>query len=181
MKIRKTVSADLNNILQIHRQAFGGEEGMEIADLVNDLMVDRTAMPLLSLIAEDNNKPIGHVLFTKAKLNGADENTTVQILAPLAVIPEEHSKGVGGLLIKEGLNQLKSSGVELVFVLGHPAYYPRYGFQTAGKLGYKAPYPIPEEHADAWMVQELRSGVIGRATGAVQCSDVLNQPQHWRE
>jgi putative acetyltransferase len=76
---------------------------------------------------------------------------------------------------------LSESGVDLVFVLGYPEYYLRHGFKTAGILSFDAPYPIPEEHADAWMVQELRSGVIGSVSGKVQCSDVLNQPEHWHE
>ncbi|MCP4699304.1 MAG: N-acetyltransferase, partial [Gammaproteobacteria bacterium] len=96
-------------------------------------------------------------------------------------LPEAHSTGVGGRLIEEGLRQLKKSGVELVFVLGHPDYYPRSGFVPAGALGYEAPYPIPEEVAGAWMVQELSSGVIGRVAGKIQCSKVLDQPEHWRE
>jgi putative acetyltransferase len=66
----------------------------------------------------------------------------------------------------------------LTFVLGHPEYYPRHGFKKASILGFDVPYPIPQEHADAWMVQELRSGVIGNVSGKVQCSDVLNQPEH---
>jgi putative acetyltransferase len=76
---------------------------------------------------------------------------------------------------------LSESGVELVFVLGHPDYYPRYGFKPAGVLGYEAPYPIPDEQADAWMVQELRPGVIDSVSGKVICADVMNQPEHWRE
>ena len=66
-------------------------------------------------------------------------------------------------------------------MLGHPDYYPRSGFTPAGILGYEAPYHIPAEHAGAWMVQELCPGAIGKAKGKVQCSDVLNQPEHWRE
>ena len=85
------------------------------------------------------------------------------------------------MAIKEGLNQLRNSGVDLVFVLGHPEYYPRFGFTPAGVLGFEAPYPIPDEHAGAWMVQELKQGVIGRVKGKIQCSEVLNQSQHWRE
>ena len=103
------------------------------------------------------------------------------ILAPLAVIPDKQSRGVGGRLIREGLRLLSESGVELVFVLGHPEYYPRHGFKPAGALGFEAPYSIPDEHADAWMVQELCPGVIGRVSGKVMCADVLNQPEHWRE
>ena len=66
-------------------------------------------------------------------------------------------------------------------MLGHPDYYQRFGFIPAGAQGFEAPYSIPEEHAGAWMVQELCSGVIGRVKGKVCCSEVLNQPEHWRE
>ena len=181
MKIRKTTDTDIGTVLSIHKEAFGGDKGTEISDLVDGLLNDQTAMPLLSLIAFDNSKAVGHILYTKARLNLTNEPVAVQLLAPLAVLPEAQSEGVGGQLIKYGLMLLKNSRVELVFVLGHPDYYPRYGFKPAGELGYEAPYPIPEEHAGAWMVQELCTGVIGRVGGKVQCCDVLNQPQHWRE
>jgi putative acetyltransferase len=183
LKIRITTDADIETVLHIHNKAFGEEKGPEIASLVAGLLSDPTAMPLLSLTAIDNNnnKAIGHILYTKARLYPIHRTVSVQILAPLAVLPEAQSEGVGGQLIKEGLRLLKEAGIELVFVLGYPNYYSRYGFKTAGKLGYEAPYPIPEEHADAWMVQELCAGVIGSVAGRVQCSDVLNQPRHWRE
>jgi len=181
LEIRRSTESDYADILNIHTQAFGEKKGPEIADLVSGLLGDKTALPLLSLLAVANAKTIGHILFTKAEVTQTKESVSAQILAPLAILPESQSKGVGGQLIKEGLNQLKKSGVELVFVLGHPDYYPRSGFNPAGVLGYEAPYHIPEEHAGAWMVQELCSGVIGKVQGKVQCSDVLSQPQHWRE
>ncbi|MCI5221352.1 MAG: N-acetyltransferase [Candidatus Electrothrix sp. AR4] len=181
MKVRRSTSSDNADIFNIHTQAFGEQKGPEIADLVRGLLVDQTALPLLSLVAVDNAKIIGHILFTKAEVTQTTESVSAQILAPLAILPESQSKGVGGQLIQEGLQQLKDSGVELVFVLGHPDYYPRSGFNPAGVLGYEAPYHIPEEHAGAWMVQELCSGVIEKVQGKVKCSDVLNQPQHWRE
>ncbi|MCI5209669.1 MAG: N-acetyltransferase [Candidatus Electrothrix sp. ATG2] len=181
MKIRRSTASDNADILNIHTQAFGEQKGPEIANLVSGLLVDKTALPLLSLVAVDNEKIIGHILFTKAEVTQTTESVSAQILAPLAILPESQSKGVGGQLIQEGLQQLKDSGVELVFVLGHPDYYPRSGFNPAGVLGYEAPYHIPEEHAEAWMAQELYPGVIGKIQGKVKCSDVLNQPQHWRE
>jgi len=76
---------------------------------------------------------------------------------------------------------LEVSGVDLVFVLGHPEYYPRFGFETAGRLGFEAPYPIPEKHADAWMVQELKNGMVSENQGKILCADSLNSPDHWRE
>ena len=180
MQIRPTKESDLHDVLLVEKAAFGTEEGQEIADLVNDLLGDPSAMPILSLIAIKDNQVIGHILFTKAIID-SNHSISAVILAPLAVIPAAQSQGVGGQLINEGLKCLSESGVDLVFVLGHPDYYPRHGFKPASILGFDAPYPIQQEHADAWMVKELRSGIIGSVSGKVQCSDVLNQPEHWRE
>ena len=181
MKIRKSTESEKTEILEIHKAAFGEEKGPEIASLVRDLFTDKTAMPVLSLVAEEDNRLVGHVLYTKVNIVQTEAPVSAQILAPLAVLPGSQKSGVGSRLVNEGLEQLKKSGVELVFVLGHPEYYPRCGFTPAGALGFEAPYPIPEEHAAAWMVQELRPGVIGSVKGKVQCSEVLDQPQHWRE
>ena len=173
--------SERDEVLSIHRIAFGEEKGLVIAKLVDDLLDDETAMPVLSLVAVDDAKIIGSILYTKVQITEAEMPIEAQILAPLAVHPDEQNKGIGERLINEGLSQLKASGTELVFVLGHPGYYPRCGFVPAGKLGFEAPYPIPEEHAGAWMVQELNGAIIGRTTGKVECSKVLNAPQHWRE
>jgi len=99
----------------------------------------------------------------------------------LAIVPDAQKQGIGGKLIEQGLEFLSKSRVDLVFVLGHPEFYPRYGFKPAGRLDFEAPYPIPDEHADAWMVQALKSDVIGAVSGKVGCADALNKPEHWRE
>ncbi len=181
MQIRKSIEADRKEILDIHNQAFGKNEGPVIAKLVGDLLDDETAMPILSLVAVENHKLIGHILFTKAVITATETPIFAQILAPLAILPEEQNKGVGEKLINAGLKILKESGIELVFVLGHPTYYPRCGFFPAGEQGFEAPYPIPEENAPAWMVQELNGDILANNSGKVQCSKVLNEPQHWRE
>lgn len=181
VEIRKSIESDKTEIAKIHRAAFGEEKGSVIADLAIGLLADKTAMPLLSLVAVDQNRLIGHVIYTKVSIAEAEESVSAQILAPLAVLPDAQRTGVGTRLIKEGLEQLRALGVELVFVLGHPDYYPRCGFTPAGELGFEAPYPIPEEHAAAWMVQDLTGETIGRIKGRVQCSEVLSQPEHWRE
>jgi predicted N-acetyltransferase YhbS len=181
LKTRQSTESDRNEILNIHNQAFGNVKGPVIAKLVNDLLNDETALPLLSLVAVENDKLVGHILFTKAVVTKTENSISAQILAPLAVLPDEQKKGIGEKLINEGLRLLKESGTELVFVLGHPAYYPRCGFIPAGAQGFEAPYPIPEEHADAWMIQELNGDVLKNNSGKIQCSKVLNEPQHWRE
>lgn len=180
LQIRCSTESDRTAIRSVHASAFGPGQAREIVALVDALLEDQTARPLLSLIAELGRELTGHILFTAVEIQ-PDQNVSARILAPLAVSSDCQGEGVGGALIKAGLEQLAESGVDLVFVLGHPGYYPRFGFQPAGVLGFEAPYPIPPEHADAWMVQALKAGVIGRIEGTVQCSDALSQPQHWRE
>ena len=178
MIIHEATSDELNTVLDIERRAFGHDKE---AQLVSDLLSDSSADPTLSLLASINDRCVGHILFTSVTITGSKTPITASILAPLAVLPDAQGQGVGGALIKEGVRLLKASGVDLVFVLGHPGYYPRHGFRTAGRLGIDAPYPIPEEHADAWMVQALTEGVIGSVAGRVQCAETLNRPEHWRE
>ena len=157
IQIREASNAELDDVLSVERAAFGGEEE---AELVRALLNDKSALPLLSLLAWDGNRAVGHILFTAARLSVPKEsapiNLSVSLLAPLAVIPEMQKQGIGAQLIKAGLQRLSQSGVDLVFVLGHPAYYPRHGFRPAGALGLDAPYPILEKNADAWMVQSPR-------------------------
>ena len=181
MEIRTSTESQRKEILNVHNQAFGEEKGAVIGKLVDDLLNDKTAMPILSLVAIENETLVGHILYTKATITQTELPIEAQILAPLAIIPSEQKKGIGEKLINEGIRQLKERGTELVFVLGHPAYYPRCGFSPAGEKGFEAPYPIPEEHAAAWMVQELNGNALEEGNGKVKCSDVLNEPQHWRE
>jgi len=176
--IKKTSHSDLNDVLRIQKEAFGHDEE---SNLVNSLMRDDSAKPLVSLLAIDNGEAVGHILFTKVWVTGREKSVSAMILAPLAILPHAQNKGIGGKLIKEGLEQLSKSKVDLVFVLGHPGYYPRYGFKPAGALGFEAPYPIAEKNADAWMVQELKSGVIENISGKIICADMLNKPEYWRE
>lgn len=178
MHTRETTDADLKDILFIERQAFSSDKE---AELTRAILADPSAKPLLSLIAFIENKPAGHILFTKGHLANTEGKVSISLLAPLAVIPRFQKQGIGGSLIKKGLELLLKSGVDLVFVLGHPEYYPRYGFAPASKLGFEPTYSVPEEVADAWMVQELRPGIIGSVSGKVICCDALNKPEHWKE
>lgn len=145
------------------------------------MLADPTAELRYSLVAVEQDTVVGHVLFTKVHIEGATTNVAAQILAPLAVHPDFQAKGVGGKLIMAGLDALRKSKIQLVFVLGYPGYYPRCGFTPAGVCGFEAPYPIPEEHASAWMVQELIPGTIGTIKGKIHCAETLHQPEHWRE
>ena len=179
IQIRKTGINDFNTIMTVEERAFGYDKE---AKLTAALLKDRTAEPVLSLLAFHNDKAIGHILFTRVYINDRAPQPLIHILAPLAVIPEYQKQGVGGMLIQEGLNRLSEMGSEMVFVLGHMEYYPRHGFiPDAGGLGFSAPYPIPQEFANAWMVQTLNPKGYMIAKGQVLCSDELDKPEHWRE
>ena len=177
IRIRETDFSDLDDILSVERSAFGEEDE---ANLVKDLLNDPTAEPTLSLLAYNGKRAVGHILFTKCKLKDND-SISLMLLAPLAIVPDSQKRGIGGMLINEGLRILSERNVDLVFVLGHPEYYPRNGFKTAGSLGFEAPYPIPEKDKDAWMVQELRKGVIGSVSAKIICADMIDRPEYWRE
>ena len=180
MIIREAVKTDLKALLNVEEQAFGQQEGPEIVNMVKALLSDHTAQPLLSLVALRDDQIVGHILFTRAELSSY-RKMNVQLLAPLAVLPEEQNRGTGGRLVKRGLEMLEQKGTKMVFVLGLPEYYPRFGFMEAGKLGFEAPYPIEAEHAAAWMVWELSPGISGKSTGKVICADAINQPEYWHE
>ena len=176
MRIVEASATDLEDVLLVERAAFGDDD---VAELVRELVDDPSAQPLLSLLARDGERPLGHIMFTAARLADAPRDVSMSILAPLAVVPDAQRGGVGGRLIEHGIRRLSESGVELVFVLGHPEYYPRHGFEPASRHGLAAPYPISP--AEAWMVRALCPGVIGSVRGRIVCANAMNTPQHWRE
>lgn len=181
VEMRQGIQSDLQAISTLVMSAFGVSEGPEIVQPIGDVSADVTAQPILSLVAAANGSIVGHVLFSKARLKSPGQGVSAAILAPLAVHPDFQSRGIGGQLVAEGLRQLSGCGVDLVFVLGHPAYYSRFGFSAAGVRGFEAPYRIPQKNTEAWMVRELRPGIIGSTGGQVTCAASLADPKYWRE
>ncbi|MDD3313420.1 N-acetyltransferase [Pseudodesulfovibrio sp.] len=177
--IRSARTEDEPIILRIIHAAFGDEEGPEISVLVSDLQKDQSARPALSLVATNGRDIVGHILFTATHLKNLTTKIKSSILAPLAVHPEYQKKGIGSQLIKTGFERLQKEGVGLVFVLGDPAYYQRHGFTAAGPYGLEAPHPLPKEYFNAWMVKELRPGVMKSAYGVVSCANALGQRKYW--
>ncbi len=181
IEIRAARPADLPAIHALLTAAFGAEEAPRIVQLVNEALDDPSARPLLSLVAVDGKRVLGHVLFTHAEVETEAESLAASLLAPMAVHPDVQGQGIGGRLIAAGLEALGAMDVGLVFVLGHPGYYPRFGFEPAGARGLAAPYPIAHEQAAAWMVKALQPGLLDRGGGRVRCARALDYKELWVE
>ena len=175
MKIRESVENDKNSIRKVHLNAFDKSEGETVSQLAIDLLEDKTALPILSLVAEQDNEIIGNVIFSSVNIEGV-EGVSAYILAPLAVKRLAQRSGIGTQLINKGLEILKERGAEIVLVYGDPDYYMRTGFKAEHNL--KPPHKLkyPEE---AWMAQELVEDILTKTQGMVQCASSLNSPDYW--
>lgn len=178
MMIKESKEKDLAAILKVHRAAFGQEDE---AQLVEAILRNCHASQYVSLAAWNSDKLIGHILFSQAAVEDVPEYSKNAILAPLSVLPEFQNQGIGGKLIQKGLEILSERGFDLVFVLGNPGYYPRFGFEEALCFGLKAPYPIAPEHSRSWMVQPLQSiEVLNAVTGKIICCEPLMKAELWQ-
>lgn len=174
MPTRESSTEDLAAIRGVHEAAFGDPEGPLIAQLAAELLNDETARPLLSLVAEDNGRIVGHVIFSSVKLEDSP-HLKVYILAPLAVVKAYQQQGIGTQLIRHGLAMLRQRGADIVLVYGDPNYYRRTGFDTGHAI--EAPYPL--KYPDAWMALELKAGALAEAKGVACCAVSLSSPEYW--
>ncbi|OGU55258.1 MAG: GNAT family N-acetyltransferase, partial [Ignavibacteria bacterium RBG_13_36_8] len=119
----------------------------------------------LSLVAEIDDSIVGHILFFPLRIISENSIHKCLSLAPMAVTPDYQNKGIGSKLVRAGLDKAKSLGFNSCVVLGHPKYYPRFGFKHASKWGIKAPVEVPDE---AFMAAELISDSLSKVSGVVE-------------
>lgn len=176
MLIREASSHDQAGVLRIQERAFGR---LDEAQLVGQLLDDPTARPVCSLLALEDGRAAGHILFTALHPAKSDAPVSWALLAPLAVLPECQGRGIGAALIGEGCRLLAERGTDLVFVLGDPGYYGRHGFEPAYPDGIEPPFPA--EPPEAWMVRDLQGALPVSPRGRVRCADALAAEVYWRE
>lgn len=157
--IRNEKSGDFQDVYQVNELAF---ERKDEADLVERL---RAAEPHISLVAIKDGRIIGHIFFSEVTFEPENENLKAIGLAPMAVLPEFQDQGIGSQLVKQGLEECRNHGFELVVVLGHPEYYPRFGFTTAKEKGIDSEYDVPDE---AFMILELKPKALNGKTGTIK-------------
>jgi putative acetyltransferase len=159
-QVRAESAADHATVRHVLEAAF---DSPQEASLVEALR--RSCDTLISLVGVVGGEVVGHILFTPVTIERCDTPVVAMGLAPMAVAPAHQRTGVGSALVNRGLEACRESGVALVVVLGHPEYYPRFGFVPAETKGLRCEYDVPPE---AFMVLELRPGVTAGTGGTVR-------------
>ena len=163
MKIRQETRNDYSDVYNLNKLAFEEDEEARLVDL---LRKSSAFIPELSLVAVIEDNIVGHILFTKIKIidNKGNENESLA-LAPMAVSPNYQKSGIGGQLIKKGLDKAREMNFKSVIVLGHEKYYPKFGFEPTTKWGITSPYDIP---TNVFMGIELVDDGLKNISGLVK-------------
>ena len=132
------------------------------ANLVDTLRQE--AEPIVSIVAEEKGRVVGHIMFSPVTLSG-HPHLKIMGLAPLAVLPENQRKGIGSGLAEAGLQRCRELGFGAVVVLGHREYYPRFGFVPSQHFGIGCEYEVPQE---TFMVVELEHGLLNGVSGTIE-------------
>lgn len=158
MRIRTEQENDVGAVREINLSAFATPSEADLVDALRD-----QTEPIVSLVAEQEEMVIGHIMFSPASLAGHPD-LKIMGLAPMAVAPEYQQKGFGSALVRAGIECCKQLGFVAVVVLGHTKYYPRFGFSSASRFGIESEYDVPE---DLFMVLELQADALNGKTGTV--------------
>jgi len=167
--IRQEISEDNQQVSKVVKSAFEqGERGYHgEGELVEKLRTAPEYIPALSLVAEVNDQIVGHIILSRVYIHTSEGKVSTLILAPVSVLPEYQNQGVGALLIK-GVHQVAIQlGERHIFLLGHTAYYPRFGYQPSRNFGIA----FPDNRADdPCMCIELVQDSLGGMKGVLEYS-----------
>lgn len=165
MRIRREEVQDVPRVRAVNLAAFGSATEADIVDLLRS-----NAHDVVSLVADEDGEIAGHIVFSPVHVVGAPD-LRAMALAPLAVIPQRQRIGIGSKLVWAGLEECRRSGVTAVFVVGHPSYYPRFGFATGSKLGFNCEFDVPDE---VFMATELMPGALAGRSGTVHFHEAFH-------
>ena len=150
MIVRTETAADREAVARVTTEAFGGDGEARLIDVIR---ASDGYLPDLSLVAEVDGEVVGHILFSGVSVEDRSTTTPALVLAPMAVAPAHQRAGIGSALVRAGLERAAGRPEAAVIVLGHPEYYPRFGFEPASRYGITPPWPdIPD---DAFLVLPL--------------------------
>jgi putative acetyltransferase len=153
---------DYAAIAHVVREAFGQDNE---ARLVAERRRVDGFDPDLSLVAVRDERVVGHMLFSPVGIEGDSGEGVAPCLAPVAVLPACQRQGIGSALIHQGLDACRQKGHRIAIVVGHPAYYPRFGFEAASRHRLRYPFPCPDE---VFMALALVPGALEGVSGIVR-------------
>jgi putative acetyltransferase len=136
IEIREERPRDVAAIRDVNRQAFGGSDESAIVDALR-----ANGAALLSLVATLDDRVVGHIMYSPAVVSAV----AGAALGPVAVLPECQRKGIGTRLIEAGTRKIKEQACPFIIVVGHAAYYPRFGFRPASSYGITCEFDVPDE------------------------------------
>ncbi len=171
LKIRPETESDREAIYALHLSAFDGRFESE---LVNKIRAGENFIPELSRVTINDNNVVGHILLSTIVIKKDEKEIPALALAPVGVLPEFQNRGIGSALTKNALDEARRLKHRIVVVIGHPPYYPRFGFVSATKAGLSAPFDIPDE---AFMVCELAPDALKGISGMVQYPQEFDEDQ----
>jgi putative acetyltransferase len=158
--VRRERPEDRAAIRQVNTLAFGRPDE---ANLVGALRGSGKAV--LSLVAVEDERIVGHILFSPVTIDTGDRILPALGLAPMAVVPDRQRCGIGSRLVTAGLAECRNAGYHCVVVLGHPTHYPRFGFVPASRHGIRSEFEVPDE---AFMILAWGEGVLDGRGGLVR-------------
>lgn len=166
VKLRQENENDYKSVFQLIEKAFEKEEYSDHKEqfLVERLRKSEAFIPELSIVAEVEDKIVGHILFTKLEIKNESQSFQSLALAPVSVLPEFQGKGIGSKLILYGHELAKELGYKSVILLGHQDYYPRFGYELCEKYDIKMPFDVPAENC---MVISLTENGLSGISGNV--------------
>lgn len=159
--LRRERLDDHGAVRDLHLVCFG-DQGEVVADLVDDLRRELSADVGASLVAMVEGEIVGHVMLTRSLLDAPRQLVDVQVLSPVAVLPELQGQGIGSTLIRDALVIMAERSVPVVFLEGPPAYYSRFGFGPGAEQGFRKPsLRIPDAAFQAIRLPAFESWMSG--------------------
>lgn len=159
VEIREELPGDLSAIHAVNAQAFETGEEARLVDALREAGAIE-----LSLVAVDGDRVVGHICFSPATIDRGMVRANLVCLAPMAVEPGRQRQGVGSALVREGLERLRERRHVAIVLVGHPDYYPRFGFVRGSSFGLRCSFECPDE---AFMAMELEPGALAGLQGGV--------------
>ncbi|WP_226576012.1 GNAT family N-acetyltransferase [Microseira wollei] len=169
ISILSETAEDIAAIREVVTAAFGRPNEAALVEIIRN---SPNFIPELSLVAKEDGKVLGHILFSLVAIETQKGNVEAIALAPLCVTPTHQRQSIGAQLVQAGITKCRELDHNIIILVGHPHYYPRFGFQKASQFGIQAPFTVPDS---AFMVLELKPDALTGISGIVRYPEYFNE------